>query len=360
MRVQPVTFGLAGLWVAMTPLVAQPTLQLELLDVAALKGGGRIEGSLVGGLSGLTYDRKRELFYAVSDSATGRARFYSLRIELQGSPVELGEIEVVSVTPLLDFDRQPFAELSVDPEAIALAPNDTLWVASEGQIRRQIDPFLRQFRIDGSPVRELSLPAGTRASLDSSSGPRHNLAFESVAISPDGAWLFTATENALIQDGPTADLQVSSPVRLYRFAAASGRLDAVWRYEVDPIPAAPDPADGFNVSGLVELAAMDSRTLLALERSYVTGVGHGARLYQVSLDRVQLDTREQESIQKLPLAAKELIIDLERLGVPLDNLEGMSFGPELPDGRRTLLLVSDDNFNVDSQVTQILVFAVAE
>jgi hypothetical protein len=35
----------------------------------------------------------------------------------------------------------------------------------------------------------------------------------------------------------------------------------------------------------------------------------------------------------------------------------MTFGPELPDGRRTLVLVSDDNFS-ETQVTQFLAFAV--
>jgi hypothetical protein len=36
-----------------------------------------------------------------------------------------------------------------------------------------------------------------------------------------------------------------------------------------------------------------------------------------------------------------------------DNLEGMTFGPELPDGDRTLVVVSDDNF-LALQSTQIV------
>jgi 3-phytase len=36
-----------------------------------------------------------------------------------------------------------------------------------------------------------------------------------------------------------------------------------------------------------------------------------------------------------------------------DNLEGMTFGPELPDGDRTLVVVSDDNFLI-LQSTQIV------
>ena len=44
------------------------------------------------------------------------------------------------------------------------------------------------------------------------------------------------------------------------------------------------------------------------------------------------------------------------VGVPaLDNLEGITLGPPLPDGRQSVVLVSDNNFN-RRQVTQVLVF----
>jgi hypothetical protein len=36
----------------------------------------------------------------------------------------------------------------------------------------------------------------------------------------------------------------------------------------------------------------------------------------------------------------------------------MTFGPDLPDGRRSLIMVSDNNF-VASQFTQFLLFAVS-
>ena len=41
----------------------------------------------------------------------------------------------------------------------------------------------------------------------------------------------------------------------------------------------------------------------------------------------------------------------------LDNYEAMSFGPRLPGGGRSLLLVSDDNFN-DAQVTRAVALGV--
>ena len=38
----------------------------------------------------------------------------------------------------------------------------------------------------------------------------------------------------------------------------------------------------------------------------------------------------------------------------LENFEGMGFGPPLPDGSRTLLLVSDDNFSQRQRTTFLL------
>jgi hypothetical protein len=42
---------------------------------------------------------------------------------------------------------------------------------------------------------------------------------------------------------------------------------------------------------------------------------------------------------------------------PLDNIEGITLGPKLPDGRQSLVLVSDDNLS-PTQVTQFLAFAM--
>jgi hypothetical protein len=55
---------------------------------------------------------------------------------------------------------------------------------------------------------------------------------------------------------------------------------------------------------------------------------------------------------------KRLILNVEEdLGIEPDNIEGMTFGPALPDGRLPLILVSDNNF-ADNQATQFIVLAV--
>ena len=57
-------------------------------------------------------------------------------------------------------------------------------------------------------------------------------------------------------------------------------------------------------------------------------------------------------------ARKRLLLDLEKIGLErVDNIEGISWGPRLENGRRSLVMISDDNFNAQ-QVTQILAFEV--
>jgi hypothetical protein len=64
-----------------------------------------------------------------------------------------------------------------------------------------------------------------------------------------------------------------------------------------------------------------------------------------------------EKLDQIGPAQKTLLFDLDTLGIPLDNVEGMTLGPTLPDGRRALVLVSDNNF-ATSQFTQFLLFAL--
>ena len=79
-----------------------------------------------------------------------------------------------------------------------------------------------------------------------------------------------------------------------------------------------------------------------MERSFSVGApdtGNTIKLYGVALVGHR--------------AYKTLLFDLDRLGIPLDNVEGMTFGPRLRDGRQTLVLVSDNNFAA-TQFTQFL------
>ena len=89
--------------------------------------------------------------------------------------------------------------------------------------------------------------------------------------------------------------------------------------------------------------------MIGMERSFsvgVPGTGNSIKLYKISLPG-----------SHGRFVSKTLLLDLESLGIPLDNVEGMTFGPRLPDGRQSIVLVSDNNF-APSQFTQFLLFAL--
>lgn len=57
-----------------------------------------------------------------------------------------------------------------------------------------------------------------------------------------------------------------------------------------------------------------------------------------------------------PVSQRE-VFAFDTLGIPIDNIEGMTFGPSLPDGRQTLVIVSDNNLS-SGQFTQFIVLAL--
>lgn len=314
-------------------------------------------GTTVGGLSGLDYDAAAGRFVAISDDRSERqaARFYTLELDpaafnTRADPGFEG-VRLVGVTTLKTASAEAYGEGEVDPEAIRHAGDGSLWWASEGNVKRGIAPAVERVGAGGTALRRLELPAHVLPAPGQ--GLRHNLAFESLAIS-EGR-LYVGTENALVQDGPEADLDQPSPARLLVFDAASGRRLAEHAYVVDAVAAAPPLPGLFRTKGLVELLGGDGM-LLALERSYTTGVGNSVKIYRLDLAGAS-DVADSPALAgtRFTPVGKTLLLDLGSLGVPLDNLEGMSWGPRLPNGRRSLVLVSDNNFSA-RQVTQFLVF----
>ncbi len=213
--------------------------------------------------------------------------------------------------------------------------------------------------LDGSHIRALDVPAPYLTAEGGDRGVRRNLGFEPLTVTPDGTLLITGTENALFQDGAPASLESGSPSRLLVFDTATGQARAQYRYRTDPVVAPPAEPEGFHTNGLVELLALDNQTLLALERSYSVGAGNSIRLFRVTLDETGSldDDGSKAATTSTPAVAKTLLLKLSNLGLALDNIEGMTFGPDLEDGRRTLILVSDNNFSAD-QMTQLIALAV--
>src|SRR3954469_16050537 len=99
---------------------AAKTPRLEFRGQAIVPTGTTFEGTTVGGLSSITYDARRNLFYAVSDdpSQFQPVRFYSVALDVRDGRLADGDVRFKDVTTLLAPDGQPYAPMSVDPEGL--------------------------------------------------------------------------------------------------------------------------------------------------------------------------------------------------------------------------------------------------
>ena len=356
-----------------------PRAGFELVYVGqqVLPHGFRFADTTVGGLSGIDHDPNTGRYWAISDdrSESAPARFYELAIDVtrfsKASNPGHDAIRFVSAQTLKRLDSTPFPDhraqpaLSADAESIRVhGPSGRLIWASEGErMTRQgqapviAQPHVWEMERDGRMLRPFVIPDKFRASA-ANRGVRRNLAFEALAFTPDYRTLYTVTENALLQDGPATSPATASPSRLLVLDYASGQPRAEHVIDVSPIPGQPTTADGIADNGIPELLAIDDHRLLVLERAYVQGIGNFVKLFVADVAGAT-DVSKLDALagQRYVAVSKRLLLDLSTLGIRVDNIEAMTWGPRLPNGNRTLIMVADDNFN-PRQIQQFLLFEI--
>jgi len=351
---------------------ANEVVGIEFLGEAIVPTGTFFAGTEIGGLSSITYDAARGVYYALSDDQGNRltgdpVRYYTVDIDLRDGTLTDGDVTFVDVTQLYESKKIPFAPGGLDPEGFALGRQGFFYMSSEGNIFADpiIDPFIRRYNRNGRvtadlPIPDKYIPNGVDW------GVRFNLAFESLNVTPDGRQLVTAAEGALFQDGPASTFTSGSLARILTYDNAKRSPISEFVYEVGPWA---EPSAIFGVNGIVEVLPIDNAgTALVMERSFsVGGVLGGGTGNVVIINEVSTDGATDvlgidalydggSPISHTPVSQR-LVFAFDDLGIPIDNIEGMTFGPELPDGRRTLVIVSDNNFSA-GQFTQFIVLAV--
>jgi hypothetical protein len=285
---------------------------------------------------------------------------------------KIDSVQLVSVHWLLQRNGTPFPNTkqdpqhTPDPEAIRLIPQDgTLVWSSEGErmIRNDTlvlqDPFIYIMSVNGRYLDSFTIPPNMRMQA-AQRGPRQIGVFEGMTFTGDGKYLLVSVEEPLLEDGPRAATGDSSAqVRIIRFDASSRKAVAQYGYHIDPVAYPAIPADAFKINGIPDILYMNDSTILVLERSFSTGrpgctikvfladFGHGEDVSAVS-SLLQVHYRE---------VRKKLLLNMDDLGIYIDNIAGVCWGPLLPNGNRTLVFVGVYNFSAD-EVTQILLFEV--
>ena len=424
-------------------------LTVEFLDEYILPATD-YQGTPVGGLSAIAYDRHHDQLYALSDDGGRLAppRFYTLRLHTAkdmessknldpipvsppsdvadsglsnaspanlataGATIRIQSVDIESVTYLTQEDGSPFPVDTLDPEGLVLSPDGTLFIASEGftsndlqtgQVKR-IAPWVDEFDLtSGQRLRRLPIPPQYRpdepaqwspaaqGDRDAESpvdvptmGVQTNQGFEALALSAAGMGMgndepyrvFAGIENPLIQDVNAVNPEAPQPGRILHYVVSPDQSFVLSEhvYPIDPLPF------GAVTNGLVELMALGSSGhFLSLERSYGLG-GIRVKLFQTTfsdatdtatltflapdappnsaVDDGLAEENSQPWLDGIQPMRKQLVLDLYDLGIAIDNLEGITLGPQLPDGSRSLLMISDNNFNSDEQVTQLLLFRI--
>lgn len=220
------------------------------------------------------------------------------------------------------------------------------------------DPWIQRATTTGEYTGQVPLPPQFHMNSQAT-GPRRNQTLEGVTFTPNGRQLVTAMEDPLYQDGDDPTPDHGALTRITVRDAHTGLPVAQYAYPLEP-HFAPPPVGSTDTNGVSDLVALGHDRFLVLERaSFFSTNTWKARLYPVDLHGAT-DVLGRDSLADGPVQAvsKTLVSDLSDVAglTRVDNVEGVTFGPRPPDGRRTVVLVSDDNF-ASRQVTQFIAFA---
>jgi hypothetical protein len=254
-----------------------------------------------------------------------------------------------------------------DPEGLRIvrrAEQDSVLAVSD-----EYGPRVDLYDMKGNRIRKLKVPerfeidhpSGDAAAeaRDNRQGRQPNAGFESLAISPDGATLYTMIQRPVIQDGALVAGRFTGRLnRILRIDVATNST-VEFAYPLD----SPDAV-------VCEMLCVDDHRLLVLERDSISG--KSAQIKRIAMIDLHgaSDISQIESLPSLPeelpagvaCVTKRPFLDLldPRFGIFNDKtpskFEGLTFGPDLADGRKTLLVSVDNDFKAENP-TRIFAFA---
>ena len=356
---------------------AQPTASIKsikLLGQYIIPYATTFKNTAVGGLSGIDYDSKKDQYYLVSDDRSDRnpARFYTAKIFISAAGID--SLRFTGV----EFMRQPDGTVypnnkqdrtkTPDPESMRYDPANRLLVwSSEGEriVKAKdtvlVDPSINIINKNGKYYGSFEIPANLRMHANES-GPRQNGVLEGLSFADDYKTLFVNVEEPLYQDGPKADtMENNAFIRIYRFDAKTKKSTAQYAYRLSPVAYPPNPSTGFKINGVPEILSLGNDQLLVIERSFSTGrLASNIKVFMVNLEgATDISDQNLKDNTSFRAVSKKLLLNMDDLGIYTDNIEGLTFGPALPNGHKTLLFVADNNFTI-AQQAQLFLFEVEE
>lgn len=288
-------------------------------------------------LSGIAWDANSSMLFAISDE---RPQISTLKPAPDFQDWTPGETLGLRIPNLQRWDG----------EGIALFEDGFL-------IANERPPALVALDRTGAFRRELPLP-------------RHfaqchsNRCLESLTLTADRRFMFTANEGPLDCDGPQPTIEQRGRIRILRTTLGSMKQEE-FVYETERVSA---PGE-LGELGIPDMVAISADVVLVLERSFIPPETLDIRIYRADLAGAR-DVLDEGSLANATPVPKTLLVDLGALepGGPkppasgyrvLSNYEGMARGPHLEGDRTALFLVSDDNARL-TQTRRLLTLAVPD
>ena len=358
---------LASIILSITSANLYATTELLFIGDQNFTTGDKFQETEIGGLSGIVYDKKAKKLLAISDdkSKVNETRFYEFDIIMSEKSFQ---VKPTGVVKLKDNNGKFFKLGKADFEGITLFNNDIL-VSSEGPYRALLPATPEFYRFSRSgefkemlPIPEKFLPP-KKNQTQKLSGSRDNKSFETLSTSIDGKTVYLGSEEALFQDGDMTTISYASTVRIVQYQNLKPSKEFAYKLEkIEAIKSADlSPPD----TGLVDIAAIDDKIFYTLERSYIPFSNKNIiRIYKCTINELTTDISKIGSLKNADYSSvhKELVADLDNYLVKmspqeLDNVEGITLGPTLPNGNRSLIVVSDNNFG-KGQRTLFMAFEI--
>jgi hypothetical protein len=374
---------------ALESTVSEAAIKFELLGVSRIDGHAKDlsglsdkleDGSAAnsfGGLSAMEYTGVGNRFLLLPDRGAGDGavsypcRFHEAELTLTPESGMIG-FQLVA-THFMKSSSGKSLVGSLTAHAEDLKTKDLNWTAFDPEGVRKLDhaniivtdeygPRVVIIDESGKITRELNVPESfrLREPVDGkyTRGAFSNRGLEGVAVTPSGNTYVAVIQSPLVQDGKIDDDKCLGINCRWLVYDRSGEVARQVVYQLDNVKA-----------GVSEVLAVDEHRFLVLERDSKGGVE--AKHKRVYLADIR-DCTDVSGIDALPVkknpkgvtvASKKLVLDLldERFGLggelAAEKPEGLAWGKTLADGRRTLWVCCDNDFD-PTRKSEFYCFAV--
>lgn len=368
-------------------LVGVGTLPGDSRDLSGLKGK-QTDGTphdRLGGLgSAVAYTGKGNEYLLASDRgpADGASdfacRYHRMDIVVTPGKTPAVSLKLTATSLLTNEDGKGFVgsltafehaeaekNLRLDPEGVRVGPKGELYISDE------YGPVVAQFDAKGKRVKLLPVPARFQTAKPgktpadelppkAKAGRLPNRGMEGLAITPDGGTLVGAMQSPLLQDGGGVNEKGERVGRNCRLLLIDRKTQKTRElvYQLD------SPANGVN-----EILAVSDHVFLVLERDSKAGKEAAfKKVFRVDL----AGATDVSGVDGLPAGdlpegvkpvTKSPFLDLLAPAFKIagadcpEKFEGLAFGPDLPDGRRLLLVTADNDF-IATAPFRVYAFAV--